>query len=188
MSTLSGRLPLPVVVVVCGLQLMAACGDDGDAGEAGGVAAVQLPTPQALLACENAPDDDALQARLWISGDAGPCFLDVTAAETTGRCTVRPGIERVFTVDWFTDVGGTEVILAQAQKTIDLAGATDDVALVIADDDIDDVACLDMRFNQVEGSATVDFNGAARPVCDLDDDGESNLFEVCAGGDPTGRL
>jgi hypothetical protein len=140
-----------------------------------------LPLPQALVACAAVPDD--LQARLWISGTSDPCFLDVdvAAGTTSGACPIAPGIERRVTLDWFIDVAGRAIVLAQAQGEVDLAGATDDVTFTVADDDIVTAGCKDMSQDSFAGSDDVDVDGAAVPVCDLDDDGVSNVDEVCAG-------
>ncbi len=145
-----------------------------------------FPTPQALSSCAQPPAD--LQARLWISGSRDPCFLevDVDAGTTAGECETAPGIERRFTLDWFVDVGGREIVLAQAQQDVDLSGEQDDVALSFADDDVVVEDCLDMSVDSFEGSEVVDVDGAERPVCDLDDDGTDNLVELCAGSDPLG--
>lgn len=142
--------------------------------------------PQALAACAQPPDE--LLARLWISGSNVPCFLDVdvAAGTTSGECEAAPGIERRFTLDWYVDVAGLEVVLAQAQQDVDLAGKQGGITLAFVDDDVSVVACLDMSVDSFEGSPVVDVDGADRPVCDLDDDGADNLAEVCNGDDPFG--
>ncbi len=179
--------------IACLLTGLAGCGpspasSSASSSEAGGT--LRFATPQALSACAEPPAD--LQARLWISGTSAPCSLDVDVAggTTSGGCEVIPGIERRFTLDWFVDVGvdgGREIVLAQAQKDVDLAGVNDDeITLAIEDDDIDTADCLDMSADQFNGAASVDVDGVARPVCDLDADGDDNLAELCAGGDPLG--
>jgi hypothetical protein len=158
---------------------------------AGGCAPSSSPslvfrTPQALVACAQPPEQ--LQARLWISGSSDPCLLavDVAASTTSGECETAPGIVRRFTLDWFVDVAGREVVLAQAQQDVDLAGEQASIDLVFADDDVKVAGCLDMSVDSFSGSEVVDVDGADRPVCDLDEDGTDNLSEVCSGDDPIG--
>ena len=160
------------VVVVVGL--VASCSPASPA--------MVFRNPQALTACAQKPAN--LQARLWISGSDAPCFLDVDvdAGTTSGACETAPGIKRRFTLDWFIDVAGRDVVLAQAQTEVDLEGATEDVALDFKDDDVSAVACFDMSVDSFDGADSVDVEGRAVPVCDLDDDGVSNVDEVCAGG------
>ena len=148
--------------------------------------ALVFRTPQALVACAQPPAD--LQARLWISGSRAPCFLDVDldAGTTSGACETAPGIERRFTLDWFVDVAGREVVLAQAQKDVDLAGEQETVSLDFVNDDVVVAGCFDMSVDSFNGSEVVDIDGVDRPVCDLDEDGADNLTEVCAGDDPLG--
>ena len=143
--------------------------------------------PQALVSCAQPPEPGSLQARLWISGSDAPCFLTVDEASSSGACDVVPGVKRVFTLDWFVDRGGRDVVLAQASRTVDLTGATEaTVDLTFVDDDYSSDGCLDMAVDSLAGSPTVDVNGIERPVCDLDDDGDSNVVEVCRGDDPLG--
>lgn len=150
---------------------------------------VLVVRPQALVSCAEPPDPGSLQARLWISGLDAPCFLTVEDGSGSGACDVVPGVKRVFTLDWFVDRGGRDVVLAQASRTVDLTGATEaTVDLTFVDDDYVVDACLDMAVDSLAGSPTVDVNGVERPVCDLDDDGDSNVVEVCRGDDPLGLL
>jgi hypothetical protein len=169
------------VVVVALLSSLASCAPSS------APSTVAFANPRALTDCANVPAD--LQARLWISGSDEPCFLDVDvdAGTTSGDCTTAPGIERRFTVDWFVDVGGREVLLAQAQKDLDLSRQAErDVTLAGADDDVVTDGCQDMSVDSFEGSDTVDVDGEDVPVCDLDGDGSANIVEVCAGDDPLG--
>jgi len=149
--------------------------------------ATSWPTPQALRGCDAAAAP--LQARLWVSGFAEPFALgvDEDAGTTTGVVRVPPGIVRRFTVDWFVEYGDRVVVLAQATDELDLsAPAVATATLNLADDDVVTADCRDMGDGSLRGGATIDVDGRARPVCDLDDDGDSNLAEVCAGGDPLG--
>jgi hypothetical protein len=145
-------------------------------------------TPRALTVdCAQPPA--TLQARLWVSGSSDPCFLevDVAAGSTSGDCEVAPGIKRRFTIDWFIDDAGREVVLAQAQTELDLSRATKATAiLTLAEDDIVNVGCKDMSVDSFAGADTVTVDGRAVPVCDVDADNEANIVEVCAGGDPFG--
>lgn len=162
--------------------LLAAC------APAASPSTMSLRTPRALTSCAQPPAE--LQARLWISGSDVPCFLDVDVDKgtTTGACEAAPGIERRFTLDWFIDVGGREVVLAQAQQDIDLSGQQDDVSLSVKDDDVVVDGCKDMSVDSFNGNDTVDVDGEDVPVCDLDGDGDANIVEVCAGGDPLGGV
>lgn len=164
------------------LALTAACADSAPSSST-----LTFAVPRALTVdCAQPP---ALQARLWISGSSDPCFLevDLDAGTTTGDCEVVPGIERRFTVDWFIDDAGREVVLAQAQKELDLGGATEaKFVLSIAEDDIVNSGCKDMSVDSFAGADTVTVDGRAVPVCDLDADDEANIVEVCGGGDPFG--
>jgi hypothetical protein len=147
---------------------------------------VVLALPQALSGCAQASQ---VQARLWISGLDAPCFLavDVDAGTTSGECKTPPGLKRHVTLDWFVDVGGREIVLAQASDDVDLTqAAAAEVSLSFDDGDVTTTACRDMSVDKLRGSETVDVDGVARPVCDLDDDGVANLDEFCAGGDPLG--
>jgi hypothetical protein len=145
------------------------------------------PTPQALRGCDAA--SAPLQARLWVSGFAEPFALDVDeeAGTTAGVVRVPPGIVRRFTVDWFVEDGDRVVLLAQATDELDLTDPHAETAtLTLADDDVVTADCRDMGDGSLRGGATIEVDGEPRPVCDLDDDGDSNLAEVCAGGDPLG--
>lgn len=163
--------------VVCAVLLLGLAACEASTSPA----TLTLPLPQALVACAAVPDD--LQARLWISGTSDPCFLDVdvAAGTTSGACPIAPGIERRVTLDWFVDVAGRAIVLAQAQGEVDLEGATTDVTFTVADDDIVTTGCKDMSKDSFAGSDTVDVDGADVPVCDLDNDGVVNVDEVCAG-------
>ena len=160
--------------------LVSACGPSSSSPS------LQFRTPQALIACAAPPAD--LQARLWVSGSAEFCPLDVDleAGTTTGSCEATPGIVRRFTLDWFIDVGGREIVLAQAQRDVDLAGQQQAVELQFAPADVDNVECFDMSVNSFEGSPVVDVDGVDQAVCDLDADGADNLTELCGGQDPLG--
>lgn len=168
--------------------LLASCGavDEGSAD-----VRFVIGTPQALVACAAPPAVDDVFARLWISGSAEPCPLQVDDDGVSGTCPVVAGIERTFTLDWFmVDGSGVEVVLAQARTSLDLDGTTDADAIV-AFDGADYVVsdCLDLRAgNGRDGAVTIVVDGSARPVCDLDDDGVANLEQLCAGRDPLGRL
>lgn len=146
---------------------------------------LRFRTPQALSACAQPPAD--VQARLWISGSAAPCPLEVDVDEgtTSGACDAAPGIERRFTVDWFLDVGGREIVLAQSQQDVDLSAGSD-VTLALSDEDVVVADCKDMSVDSFAGAESVDVDGVQRPVCDLDADGDDNLAEVCSGGEPLG--
>ncbi len=148
---------------------------------------MSFQTPRALTACAAPPAN--LQARLWISGTGVPCPLDVDvdAGTTSGSCETAPGIERRFTLDWFIDEGGREIVLAQAQQDVDLGAQADAaITLSVKDEDIVVDGCLDMSKDAFTGSDTVDVDGEAVPVCDLDGDGSANIVEVCDGSDPFG--
>jgi len=171
---------------LCALAAVFAVG--GCAGNDDVAPSLVFGTPQALISCAAIPDDDTLQARLWISGTESPCFLDV-AGGASGDCSTTPGIERAFTLDWFVDIGGRDIVLVQARKLVDLSDPeSDTVDLAFADDDYITDDCKDMSRDSFVGVDTVDVDGVDRPVCDLDDDAVSNVDEVCAGDDPTGRL
>ena len=163
------------------LLALAACGPSSSP------ATLRFENPQALTDCAAPPQD--LQARLWISGTRDPCFLDVdvAAGTTSGACETAPGVKRRFTLDWFVDEGGREVVLAQARKELDLTQQEDAaVTLAIGADDVVTDGCRDMSVDSFDGTDTVDVDGRAVPVCDLDDDGVANVAEVCAGADPFG--
>jgi hypothetical protein len=178
------RRLVPVVLGVLAGSAGSACGADVAPQVAPPMA---LRTPQALTECATPPAD--LQARLWISGYADPCFLDVVGDVTSGDCPVAPGITRRFTLDWFIDAGGRTVVLAQATRELDLTGATEaSTVLAFTDGDVKTSPCLDMSEDSFAGRDTVLLDGAARPVCDLDVDGIANLDEVCGGQDPFGGL
>jgi hypothetical protein len=160
----------------------AGCGDDEHAP-----ASLSLPTPQALTTC--ATSDVALQSRLWVSGfnESFALDVDLIGGTTSGTVRVPPGIARRFTIDWFIDADGRTVLLAQASRELDLSKTTDDaVELTFADDDLTTTTCRAIDDGTTNGSTTVDVDGDARPVCDLDDDGTPNVDEVCAGLDPLG--
>ena len=154
------------------------------------LAGVSIAVPQALVDCAQPPADTALRARLWISGTAAPCPLTILADGVSGNCDVVAGIERTFTLDWFTvDSSGVDVVLAQARTTLDLTGEIEaSQKLVFADDDYVIDECLDMSADSSAGRDVVVVDGSDRAVCDLDNDGDANLVEVCAGRDPLGRL
>jgi hypothetical protein len=144
-----------------------------------------MSTPQALRGCDGVAE--ALQARLWVSGFADPFALDVDeqAGTTSGEVRVPPGIVRRFTFDWFIEREGRVILLAQARDELDLSSPSSETAtLTMADEDLSTTSCDDMSADSFNGAATIDVDGTDRPVCDLDDDGASNLAEVCAGDDP----
>lgn len=159
--------------------------------------AVALPLPRALTVDCAAPPED-MQAALWVSGQDAPCPLDVdlSAGTAGGACAVTPGRVRRLTLDYFVErpvVGGTlRIVLAQAQREIDLAAPeAQEVEARFSEEDVRVTGCLDMSADSFEGRALVRFDGADRPVCDLDAScgGDeqpacANLGEVCAGGDP----
>ena len=149
--------------------------------------------PDALTVdCAQRPD---LQARLWVSGYDEPCALDVDLDEntTTGACDATAGATRRFTLDWYVEravpAGDVVVVLAQAQKDVAVSGGQ--ASLSFATGDVRVTACEDMAVDSYEGATTVDVDGVARPVCDLDgscgaDEAAAcaNVGEVCAGEDP----
>lgn len=170
-------------VAVCALVLLAGCGDDDSVS-------LGMPAlPQQLVACASPPADDVLQARLWVSGSQAPCPLVVDETGVTGTCTVAPGIARTLSIDWFIDVGGTTIVLAQADRVVDLTSTTEaEQALAFAADDYRTTACRDYTTARPDGADTVVVDGTARPVCDLDNDGVDNLTQLCGGRDPLGGL
>jgi hypothetical protein len=150
-------------------------------------AGLVVATPQGLVDCASPPGGD-LQARLWVSGHSAPCALEIDGDTATGDCVVTPGLERRVTIDWFIDRGGVVILLAQASRDVDLTRATADVDLSFSDNDYVTTGCLDMSVDSFAGSPTVEVFNVQQPVCDLDDDGESNVVEVCAGTDPLGAV
>lgn len=184
----------PIVVVgaplVAALLFAAGCGPGAPGALDDGVA---FSLPQALVDCAAPPA--GLDARMWVSGSAVPCDLEVSLDDgaTTGACVVTPGRVRTLTIDWFApSERGIDIVLAQAKKDIDLAQAeAASVALNIHPEDVATGNCRDMSNDQLEGALTVSFGGADVPVCDLDascvdplDPACSNLGELCAGADP----
>lgn len=166
-------------------------GGAGADGDADVDAALFLRTPRALLECAAPPDD--MEARLWVSGSAEPCPLevDVAAGTTSGFCTTAPGLARTLTLDWFAPRGGIDLVLAQARGGVDLSASDEEqVAFTVGEDDVVTSECLDMTEDQVDGTPIIEVNGAGVPVCDVDDscaggDGAcSNLGELCADTDP----
>lgn len=188
-----------------GLMVAAApsCGPEGDDAPPMSVA---LATPQALqVECDNRPDD--LQAELTITGNVNPCPLtvDLEAGTTTGTCPTSRGFVRTLTLDWFvlrTGPNGeaVRVVLAQARGELDFTGEAETPAMFapaepetatwsIGADDITVSSCVDVSEDQVNGSSTVEFQGASVPVCDLDDSCAAgtepdctNLGQLCATG------
>ncbi len=156
-------------------------------GPAPAVQSLTVATPQALIDCAT-PPGDALQARLWVSGHAAPCALELDGATATGDCVVTPGIERRVTIDWFIDRGGVVIVLAQAAKDVDLTRPETDVAIAFVDSDYIIEGCLDMSVDSFAGSPTVEVFNTPQPVCDLDGDAENNVVEICAGRDPLGAV
>lgn len=171
---------LPLVPL---LAVSSSCGSDD-------VVSGRTPAlPQQLVDCANPPASDVLQARLWVSGLAAPCPLVVDDSGVSGSCTIPPGIARTLSIDWFIDVGGTTIVLAQANRVVDFTSTTEaETALAFAADDYTTSDCRDFSTARPEGADTVVVDGSARPVCDLDDDGTDNLSQLCAGRDPLGRL
>jgi hypothetical protein len=180
----------PFLLVFFAALGAAACAPEGDVG------AVAFAVPRALLDCASPPAD--LKARMWISGSAQPCALDVDleAGTTSGACDATPGRERRLTIDWFVAAdGGVDLLLAQARGDVDLTNTDEATAdFAVKDDDVQVAGCLDMSADSFEGSPTVIIRGVAVPPCDVDascddpDDPASpactNLGEVCAGADP----
>lgn len=173
-----------VFVFVAALAVAAGCAPEADVSD------VVLPLPQALLACAQPPAE--LQARLWVSGSSTPCALavDVAANSTTGSCATRPGRVRTLTLDWFTQLGGFDLLLAQERSTVDLSKADSAQATFVVDDaKIVTTGCRDMTLDQVDGKDTVVLQANDVPVCDVDNSCAgggllcSNLDEVCNGGD-----
>ena len=165
------------------LALHAAC------GTADVVTDAAPALPQQLSDCANPPGSDVLQARLWVSGLDAPCPLVVDDTGVSGTCTIPPGIARTLSIDWFIDVGGTTIVLAQADRVVDFTSTTDaETALAFAASDYRTSDCRDFSTARPEGADTVVVDGAARAVCDLDGDGVDNLSQLCAGRDPLGRL
>lgn len=158
------------------------------------VALVSFPAPQALVSCAALPDD--LDAELWVSGNDEACDLEPgDDGSVSGSCEnfVAGRAVRTVTLDWFIVRGGVRVLLAQAQKEVDLtAVSSGEQTVAFTEDDIRVRGCFDMRDDQLDGSPTMLVNGAQRLVCDLDEDCPadlavtdcSNLGEVCAGADP----
>lgn len=171
--------------VVAALLASAACGPAPSTS--GPTSGLSVARPQALIDCAS-PPGEALQARLWVSGHNAPCALDVADDGATGDCVVTPGIERRVTIDWFVDRGGVVILLAQASTDVDLAGASDDVVITFTDADYITEDCLDMSVDSFAGRPTVEVFNVQQPVCDLDDDGQSNVVETCAGTDPLGAV
>jgi hypothetical protein len=147
-----------------------------------------LSNPQALVECENIPDD--LNARMWISGQSAPCALAVNVDDntTSGSCDIVPGLVRRLTIDWFVPLDrddGLDLVVAQTQGEIDLQRSdAADKTFTFEDADINTADCKDMRKDQFNGADTVAFGGADVPLCDLDASGAANVDEVCAGSDP----
>jgi hypothetical protein len=153
----------------------------------GPASTLSLPTPQALSGCRGA--DEPLQARLWVSGFAEPFALDVNEADgtTSGDVRVAPGITRRFTIDWFIERAPDTILLAQATRDLDLSRPADAaVTLTFDDRDVVTSNCRALSDGTLAGASTVTVRGFPRPPCDLDDDGQPNLDEVCDGGDPFG--
>jgi hypothetical protein len=155
---------------------------------------VDVPTPTALAATACAFPAAKLKARLWVSGTSTPCALEVDASgATSGSCQATPGRVRTVTLDWFEhdDARNFDVVLAQAQKKVDLTSPKSaSEPFTVAASDVHSDKCLDMTADQVNGRQTIDVNGSAEPVCDLDGSCAkggalcTNLDEVCNGGDP----
>lgn len=154
---------------------------------------VVVGLPRALVECAAPPLD--LAARLWVSGSATPCELEVNLDEgtTTGACPATPGRVRALTIDWFIPGDGSvDVVLAQARRELDLTQADEaTVELTVGDDEVKTSGCRDMTSDQLEGSPTISLDGLVVPVCDVDDSCTgspdpacSNIGEVCAGSDP----
>lgn len=169
------------LVAVTATLLAAAC------GKAPVGAGLMVARPQALVDCAS-PPGDTLQARLWVSGHGAPCALSVDGDTATGDCVVTPGLERRVTIDWFIDQGGVVILLAQASRVVDLTRATADVGLSFTDTDYVSADCLDMSEDSFAGSPTIEVFNGQRRVCDLDDDGATNVVEICAGTDPLGAV
>jgi hypothetical protein len=160
----------------------ASCGADD-------VTASSPALPQGLVDCAAPPASGDLQARLWVSGLDAPCPLVVDDNGVSGSCTIPPGIARTLSIDWFIDVGGTTIVLAQGDRVVDLTSATEaEEALAFSADDYRTTDCRDLSTDRPDGAATVLVDGIPRPVCDLDDDGIDNLSQLCSGRDPLGRL
>jgi hypothetical protein len=169
-----------VCAAVC--SVAASCGADD-------VTAGSPALPQGLVDCAAPPASDVLQARLWVSGLDAPCPLVVDDSGVSGSCTIPPGIARTLSIDWFVDVGGTTIVLAQADRIVDFTSATEaEQALAFAANDYRTTDCRDLSTARPTGAETMLIDGTARPVCDLDDDGVDNLSQLCAGRDPLGRL
>lgn len=138
---------------------------------------------------------DRLRAELFISGyldpDAGACTLivDPESCTVSGTCTAISPTTRTLTLDYFQREGSTRLLLAQARKDVNLRESSS-VAFTEGDfvrpDECEHMPSCD---NSLEGCpltqpVPTDAGVRQRPVCDLDDDGRSNLDEVCAGTDP----
>lgn len=160
---------------------------------------VSLENPRALtVACASPPAD--ITARLWVSGYQEPFALtfDAAAGTTSGTADIAPGVVRKLTIDWYLPLGradGIDLVLAQAQADLPLVDNVQaTAAFTIPAESIMDTSCLDMRKDTFAGAPTVLLDGAAVPVCDLDDScasGDpvacSNLVESCSGSDPLDR-
>jgi hypothetical protein len=137
-----------------------------------------VSTPQALLDCAELP---ALRAELMVSGVAEPCTLEVDlgAGTTSGDCDIPTGLTRTIVIDWLVDVDNVRVVVAQVRKELDVTTAGAETTLVFVDDDIITQQCTDRN-----GGQTQVVGNASFPICDLDDDGTSNVVEVCGGLSP----
>jgi hypothetical protein len=173
--------------------LLGACGVEDDGTELAPMT-LEFALP---VDCAAPPAD--LEAVAWISGnqDPEPLQVDVDAGTTTGQLQVTRGLERRVVIDWFVTRafggGDVRVVLGQARERLDLTEPTvTQVPLEIAPEDVDVTDCVDVTGDTSrQGVETVSFDGADRPVCDLDDSCAgslapecANVGEICAGEDP----
>jgi len=187
------RAPLVLLSSCALLSIAAACGPERADVELGEMSrGFALP-----IDCAAEPAD--LQAEAWVSGfrESTPLDVDLAAGTTSGELRDITVGDRRLVIDWFVerDFGGSTVriMLAQAETALDLtAPETNTVSVEIGPDDVEVAACRDVRGDStLAGSDTVSFDGADRPVCDLDDSCAgtpgpecANLGELCAGDDP----
>lgn len=138
---------------------------------------------------------NVLRAELYISGyrnpDAGTCFMrvDENTCEVSGTCHAISPRERTLTLDYLVRTNGQRVLLAQAVKTVDLRESQ--TVEFTENDFVTTARCQYMPAcdNSAESCSLrqpLGDGGPSVPVCDLDEDGRSNLDEMCAGTDPQG--
>lgn len=142
-----------------------------------------------------------VRAEAWVSGMNASYELEVdTDLVASGDMEgITSRIDRDITVDFYAEESlvsppvGVEspyrLLLAQAVKFVELADPeAERIELSFAAQDfITEGACLDQaNYNEEAGepATTVDHFAAGASPCDLDDDGSSNIDELCADADP----